>query len=89
MNPMTENELGDLEDFGYKHDRKKAIEEIRALRTENARLRAALEAAPDPCGPWNNVEDIYHAFFHWYDTVRAEALRGKIEAKGTIPRPKP
>lgn len=51
-----------------------------ALRAENARLRAALEAAPTPTEPgaYNMgtvMQKEWYNFRHWFLTTRAEALK--------------
>lgn len=53
--------------------RAKAADEIDALRAENARLRAALEAAPTPDIAESNI-----VYDDWYNTWRREALDGSI-----------
>lgn len=56
------------------------IASVRNLRAENARLRAALEAAPTPTepGPYH-METVqqreWHNYRHWFHTTRAEALK--------------
>ena len=60
--------------IALRDERNKAQNKVDRLKAENARLRAALEAAPHP--------DLYPPFIdylNWWHGKRAEALEGKAE----------
>lgn len=64
-------------DHVYQRDRWKCATCWDNMKAENTRLRAALEAAPDPHSYWQ--DNYAYESQQWFYGPRAEALRGGVK----------